>query len=1181
MAISQESLLGMLIPDVYIDGVTLESSGTPAIEDNPHILHDREAASVVAYTEAAENRTLRISVDLCLKEQLDNTLIGSWFREQEFHKYLKLWVTMSTHKGAIQLFSHSQNMINFASEGINAAGSAANNNGESTWSQEELEIRRSYVSDSEWETLHNTGHIQGAIMSVSADVIGDNSDPIQVSSSVNENGVSIHDFTYRAVFEVNNVDPQDLGIFAVSYLDLGALKEDYDLEYNEGTLDNQNGKVVSEIVIKRGSVTSTSNVWLTPSGEYWTGPIHQTGAASWATGSTSTASSTKLTKRTIPNDVVQDFRDVAEIMKYSLDADIEDALSAVRKNKYCGKDRPFVDHKYLYFSDLWLSRDTDGTARFMFAFDKKSFLQRNSVYGWMLERLSESTRNVILNAASVRNMTILRRRVKDVKSLNKLGSPYTGEILFDKDEPYVSLVMTANGDGNFLNERNGGAASIRESNLLISSGNDDVGIQYYTGQDKTMKLMTDGLYQYGVRIDMEDGIQEHLRKKTAELLHINEDLKLYLDYSMRLGMTKYLQEVADPHIKHDNERLASYLETGGHYDPIKNRFTNRFSEFMEEQHQTPTAPFYQKYPWVYAPAKYTEALALISQEAESALLTGENNIGTKISKLMAPTSGTPQGIMAVMNLFEILISKYQMLTGDDYRNRGRASMTPHPSNPSGSSVTSGENIPGVILKCENWFFNDVFDSNVGKTTGFDYLTNMSAPSDGLGLATQIMGTAEYADVVFGNNQQRGLKLVDGGYWTQRVQAETEKYFEDPTAGTDLVYGNLTISRGDTLASGAHGFLSPSVVVAGDHAYSTQTDSDPDYYINLEAALLSSSKNMFPTIPNISSGTNQSDEQKAYQSSMGQVWSDYNLTIMPSTQKLPIPFHQAATPPPELTACESQQLQAVDPYPAWNMDESGNIVPIGNHVTEEPIGSANSDFSDFFAKISDSIVVADTAPGSMGQVGDAISPSDALTITKKDNIFDTMLTDQAVASSICTSNGTEGSTLEVAYSSMPNQIKGIVIGSVSPDKVVTVPSQDSWVEEPKFNINYQFLAMVERFDGFENVIPMTQDYKVTVGALPSIKRPRWVTMDEEFFTNAQGEEILCRLSEYTCDQLGIKRPEGIDAPMYDAYFILTPFTRSPANPVNDTWIIIATDLEARHQKSNVGARQYGSTNPIPF
>ena len=41
--ISQESLLGMLVPDVYIDGITLESSGTPALVDNPHIDDVRES----------------------------------------------------------------------------------------------------------------------------------------------------------------------------------------------------------------------------------------------------------------------------------------------------------------------------------------------------------------------------------------------------------------------------------------------------------------------------------------------------------------------------------------------------------------------------------------------------------------------------------------------------------------------------------------------------------------------------------------------------------------------------------------------------------------------------------------------------------------------------------------------------------------------------------------------------------------------------------------------------------------------------------------------------------------------------------------------------------------------------------------------------------------------------------
>ena len=319
MAISQESLLGMLIPDVYIDGITLESSGTPAIEDNPHILHEREAASVAAFNEAMDNRTMRVTVDLCLKERLDNNLIGSWFQEQEFHKYLKLFVLMTTHQGAIKLFSHSQNMINFASEGTIVIGGEDNSN-LNTFSQDEIDLLIKYIGPpEEIGALMDSGRLQQAILSVSADVVGDNSNLTQISSSVDENGTSIHDFTYRSVFELKELEPEDLGIFAVSYLDLAAMKADFDLEFNVGTLEQQNGKVVSEIAIKKGSLVSKSNIWLTPAGEYWTGPVHKVGVNSWATGSEPSSTSVKLTKRTVPNDILQDFRDIAEIMKYSLD----------------------------------------------------------------------------------------------------------------------------------------------------------------------------------------------------------------------------------------------------------------------------------------------------------------------------------------------------------------------------------------------------------------------------------------------------------------------------------------------------------------------------------------------------------------------------------------------------------------------------------------------------------------------------------------------------------------------------------------------------------------------------------------------------------------------------------------------------------------------------------------------
>ena len=42
-AVNQEELIGSLIPDVYIKTVTLETTGTPIRETNPHIDHKRES----------------------------------------------------------------------------------------------------------------------------------------------------------------------------------------------------------------------------------------------------------------------------------------------------------------------------------------------------------------------------------------------------------------------------------------------------------------------------------------------------------------------------------------------------------------------------------------------------------------------------------------------------------------------------------------------------------------------------------------------------------------------------------------------------------------------------------------------------------------------------------------------------------------------------------------------------------------------------------------------------------------------------------------------------------------------------------------------------------------------------------------------------------------------------------
>ena len=84
--VSQENILGSLIPDVYINGVTLETSGSPVKETNPHIDHTREKPK------QKPPEQLVVTVDLSLKEKLDDSLISSWFGEQQITKYLKIKV---------------------------------------------------------------------------------------------------------------------------------------------------------------------------------------------------------------------------------------------------------------------------------------------------------------------------------------------------------------------------------------------------------------------------------------------------------------------------------------------------------------------------------------------------------------------------------------------------------------------------------------------------------------------------------------------------------------------------------------------------------------------------------------------------------------------------------------------------------------------------------------------------------------------------------------------------------------------------------------------------------------------------------------------------------------------------------------------------------------------------------
>ena len=129
-----------------------------------------------------------------------------------------------------------------------------------------------------------------------------------------------------------------------------------------------------------------------------------------------------------------------------------------------------------------------------------------------------------------------------------------------------------------------------------------------------------------------------------------------------------------------------------------------------------------------------------------------------------------------------------------------------------------------------------------------------------------------------------------------------------------------------------------------------------YYVK-SGSLLAENSNRFVVLDIAT--TNRTTAEKLYQSTLQNIFSDLNVVVTTTAVQMPIPQIYSSQTQEDQTLCESQQLQAVDPYPAWNMDEQGNVVALPSEENKEvPVGEKNSNFTDFFKKVSD-IAISDS------------------------------------------------------------------------------------------------------------------------------------------------------------------------------------------------------------------------------
>ena len=456
-AVNQEQLIGSLIPDVYIKTITLETTGTPIRETNPHIEHPRESAKL---KRSSTDNFLIINLDLLLKEQLDNGLIDTWFSNQDFQKYLRFVVIQSTDSLVTKILSSSNNAIQLANVNspVDAAVFIAELMGELKELPEFSSIGGMAPAYSEedipelMKLIFDNTEVKYA--SVKEHLLNNKTLLNQQYNTTNSVGDQVFDITFRLKFEVPTKTPRHLSYFAVSSLDIDQLVDDFGLDTTDTYLfELMNGKVAADTVINHGNIVAKSFVFRDANGSVWTGPAHQAGG-SWLTGTADSDIKEPLTKHEVENSKVQDFRNFDELEKLQLDFSIV-------QNKLFNIKLPFnrltndnmdVPRIESYFSEAALTRDSVGACRFAFAMDYGKLVRDYTQYGALY---SESNHDELLDSVKIRHFRIKRRRMKrEYITLNKLGSPTLLRDPFDQDEIIEEISFTGESrPGRMLSSR--------------------------------------------------------------------------------------------------------------------------------------------------------------------------------------------------------------------------------------------------------------------------------------------------------------------------------------------------------------------------------------------------------------------------------------------------------------------------------------------------------------------------------------------------------------------------------------------------------------------------------------------------------------------------------------------------------------------------------------------------------
>ena len=900
-----------------------------------------------------------------------------------------------------------------------------------------------------------------------------------------------------------------LSYFFLSYFDFDAMSDKYDISIEDiiNSIPIREQYEISHIVaLDGGKIASLVNKFFKQDGTEWSGPVFKE-ADSWFGGKEPGQEiivPLELIKTT--QNIVRDFRSGTinyDINKniFSYRTDLDELLGKIKitpNPALTFQNRGSVIDDIISYAeptkDILNNQTLVSQCGIFFTLDMGAILRQNSAFPGLYKE-GDST---FPGLAVIKNMIVKKHRVKKTQDYNIAGLP------IDSFEPMVDVSPVRVG---YFNDSASSKFEIKEKKIFLEENTSPSGTKKSYRHFECEDTVITGIYKYFIELEVEDPAVKYFSTRLNGLFELIKEIKLYY------------YEASQPYLGASGQVKTNFnIYSGRFTDEYKSKKMTGGPESGVDLHSGGTIRTKIKTDLLEIVEK------LINEETTEFGGTGAAKVsisGKKfrdnLYKMLATESATPDSILKAIEIVQIIIDKVSKLAGVtnyDFYDEGIGAKNKNqdildPANPIGHSKPT-KMLFKIMIPLQS-----TLEINNNLDVGYDYISS----------ATALTRPAK-----------SGLKSVKFMNFLKRGQEENNKYFTTENMSTKIIFPGSSLGRNIIT------FLTPSSVRLGNFRVDSLKEAlplgisavDKEKYRNIILKCVEYNLNnkyftVKDTVPSSKEAILETYEEKKM---LGSILSSTGLFL-----------EELTTDIEEFSEVEENLLNDVDNILEDTHKEIGKTEYNGENIYFLSTKNPNTLFMNLLGLFSNNsrepMEFYDwrNLKFSIGENFPTIN-HDNMKHTKK-HIYQEIINDLFETGMPMSTLATK---VRETFVNLPTQIKSLFreakdVNSSSADQIVKKTGFfDNSIKDPKLYL-YDYAVYWMHYENLVEVQYLA-GYKKTQLRAPIWKKLDVNHMQEPKFSN---QDILCRVKKYENKIADIRRPEMLELPIYNEYFILSKKT----------------------------------------